>query len=87
MSVCAVDSSTGQTLQVIIVEDISLVVVCVAASAWASGQIATAVFSVQGGLVGVYGGEIIASIDGAGRVGDEMIAQLSKGAFHGRGLS
>lgn len=87
MSICAIHGSTGQTLQVIVVVDIRLIIVSIAASAWASGQVATTIFAVEGTLIGVDGRKIVSSVDGRSRIGDEMIAQMGEGAFHGRVLS
>lgn len=91
MAICAIRCGAGQTLQVVVVVvDFRLVVffvvvVCIPASAGSSGQIATAVLSVEGALIGVNGGEVITGVDGRSRIGDEVVAQVGKGAFHGRG--
>lgn len=87
VSICAIEGGAGQTVEVIVVKVGSLILISHATSTGSSGQVAAAILAIQGSLVSIDGGEVIASVDGTGRVGDEMVAQLRKGALHSSQMS
>lgn len=91
VTIGAVQCSAGQAFGIIIiivvvfvVVDIRLVVIADPTSARAAGQIATAIFAVESSFVCVDGGKVVSGVDGRGRVGDEVVAQVGEGAFHDR---
>jgi hypothetical protein len=92
VTILAVDLVTGKAVDIVVFvgKDVWFVVVVTGSASARAGlgrqiQVPVLVFAIQGSLVGVDGGKVIAGIDGRGGIGNQMVPEMSKGAFHGGG--